>query len=92
MNLAAILLGVINIAIVIAILVLIGLIIVWFLSWLNFPVPPQVQKVFMVIVALIALYMLVALLLGHSTGIPRIIGGEPFPGWGTVAAAATARA
>jgi hypothetical protein len=63
-TLGAILLGIINIAIVIAILVLIGLVIVWFMGYLGFPIPAQVQKVFMIIVALIALYMLVALLLG----------------------------
>ena len=62
--LSAILLGIINIAIVVAILVLIGLIIVWFMSYLGFPIPAQIQKVFMIIVALIALYMIVALLLG----------------------------
>lgn len=62
--LGGVILGIINIAIVVAILVLIGLLVVWFMSWLNFPIPPQVQKVYMVIVALIALYMIVALLLG----------------------------
>jgi hypothetical protein len=64
MSLSAILLGIINIAIVVAILVLIGLVIVWFMSWLNFPIPDNIQKVYMVIVALIALYMLVAILFG----------------------------
>ena len=64
MNLARILLGIVDIAIVIAILVLIGLIIVWFMSWMGLPVPAQIQKVFMIIVALIGLYMLIALLLG----------------------------
>ena len=63
-TLGGVLLGIINIAIVVAVLVLIGLIIVWFMSWLNFPIPANVQKVYMVIVALIALYMIVALLLG----------------------------
>ena len=64
MNLSGVLLGIINIAITIGVLVLIGLVIVWFMSWLGFPVPANIQKVFMVIVALIALYMLVSLLLG----------------------------
>jgi hypothetical protein len=63
-TLAAILLGIINIAIAVAILVLIGLVIVWFMGYLGFPIPAQIQKVFMIIVALIALYMLIALLLG----------------------------
>jgi hypothetical protein len=64
MSLSAILLGIINIAIVVAILVLIGLVIVWFMSWLNFPIPDNIQKVYIAIVALIALYMLVAILFG----------------------------
>jgi hypothetical protein len=34
------------------------------MGWLNFPIPQNIQKVYMVIVALIALYMLIALLLG----------------------------
>jgi hypothetical protein len=63
-SVGGVLLGIINIAITVAILVLVGLVIVWFMSWLNFPIPANVQKVYMVIVALIALYMIVALLLG----------------------------
>ena len=62
-SLTAILLGIINIAIAVAILVLIGLVIVWFMGYLGFPIPAQIQRVFMIIVALIALYMLIALLL-----------------------------
>jgi len=72
MNLAGILLGIINIAIVIAILLLVGAIILWFMSWMGLAVPPNVQKGFIVVVALIGLYMLVALLLGIPT--VRIIG------------------
>lgn len=67
-SLSAILLGIINIAIVVAILILIGLVIVWFCGWLSFPVPEKLQKVYLVIVALIALYMLVALLFGLPLG------------------------
>jgi len=67
MNLSGILLGIINIAITIGVLVLIGLVIVWFMLWLGFPIPANIQKVFMVIVALIALYMLVSLLLGFPS-------------------------
>ena len=63
-TLGGVLLGIINIAITVAILVLVGLIIMWLMNWLGFPIPAQIQKVFMVIVALIALYMIVALLLG----------------------------
>jgi hypothetical protein len=64
LSLTGIVLGLINIAIYVAILVLIGLIIVWFASWLNFPIPQNIQRVYMVIVALIALYLILALLFG----------------------------
>lgn len=74
-SLAGILLGIVNIAIVLAILVLVGLIIVWLATWGGFAIPDQIQKVYMIIVALIGIYMLVALLLGMPT--MRIIGGFP---------------
>ena len=72
MSLTGVLLGLINVCIVVAILVLIGYVIVWLLGLLGFPIPAQVQKIYMVIVALIALYMIVALLLGIPTW--RIVG------------------
>jgi hypothetical protein len=67
MSLAGLLLGIINIAIVVVILLLVGAIILWFCGWLGFPVPDMVRKLYLAIVALIALYMLVALLLGMPT-------------------------
>jgi len=73
MSLAAILLGLINVAIVIAILLLIGAVIIWFCSWMQIGVPANVQKGYIAVVALIGLYMIVALLLGIPT--VRIIGG-----------------
>lgn len=78
MSIAGILLGIINIAIVVAILILVGLIIAWFASWMGFAIPEQIKKVFMIIVFLIGLGMLVALLLGVRVG-PTFIGGAPFP-------------
>ena len=73
MNLAGILLGIINIAIVIGILLLVGAIILWFMSWMGLAVPATVQKGYIIVVALIGLYMLVALLLGIPSF--RVIGG-----------------
>ena len=67
MSLTGLLLGVINIAIVIAILLLIGAIILWFCNWMSMAVPANVQKGFIAVVALIGLYMLVALLVGIPT-------------------------
>ncbi len=71
--LSAILLGVINIIIVVAILILVGAIIQWIVGLLGFPIPDIVVKLFLAIVALIALYMLVGLLLG-VVPVPHIIG------------------
>lgn len=73
--LSALILGIINIAIVVAVLILVGYIIVWFCSTIGFPIPDMVQKLFMIVVALIALYMLVALLLGLP--VPGLT-GPPF--------------
>lgn len=85
MNLAGILLGIINVAIVVAILLLVGAVILWFMSWMGLAVPATVQKGFIIVVALIGLYMLVALLLGIPSF--RVIG---FLGDGTVATSAPA--
>ena len=73
MSLTGLLLGIINIAIVISILLLIGAVILWFCSWMGLGVPANVQKGYIIVVALIGLYMLVSLLLGVPT--LRIIHG-----------------
>jgi hypothetical protein len=67
MSLSAILLGVINIAIVAAIFLLIGAIIVMIAKWFGYPIDWNVQKIYILIVLLIVLYMLAALLLGMPT-------------------------
>ncbi len=83
MNLPAILLGIINIAITVAILLLVGAIILWFCGWMGLAVPDMVRKLYVGVVALIALYMLVALLLGIPS--VRIIGFHAITGSGAVA-------
>jgi len=77
MSLTAILLGIINIAIVVAILLLVGAVILWFCNWFGFAVPAMVQKLYIGVVALIALYMLVSLLLGLPS--VRLIGHVALP-------------
>lgn len=67
MSLSGLLLGIINIAIVVAVLLLIGAIILWLCSWMSMSVPAAVQKGYIAVIALIALYMIVALLLGIPT-------------------------
>ena len=64
MSIGGILLGVINIGIVVLILLMLGALVLMFCNWLNFPISAQVQKLYIGIVALVALYMLVALILG----------------------------
>ncbi len=71
--LSAILLGFINIVITVAILLLVGAIIQWVMGMLSFAPPDIVVKLFLVIVALIALYMLVGLLFG-VVPVPHIVG------------------
>jgi len=71
--LSAILLGVINTAIVVAILLLVGAIIQWGLSYIGVTIPDIVVKLYIGVVVLIAIYMVVALLLGLPVG-PHIIG------------------
>lgn len=72
MSLPGLLLGLINVAIVVAILLIIGLIVWWMIgiicgiAGVGGP-PEQIKKIYMVIVALVALYMIVALLLGIPT-------------------------
>ena len=72
MSLSGLVLGVINIAIVIAVLVLVGAIIVMFAKWMGYTIDRNVQKLYMLVVLLIALYMIVALLFGLPS--VRIIG------------------
>jgi MFS superfamily sulfate permease-like transporter len=77
MSLSGLVLGVINAAIVIAILLLVGAIILWFCNWMGIAVPGNVQKGYIAVVALIGLYLLVALLFGIPS--VRIIGHGPSP-------------
>jgi hypothetical protein len=64
MSLGGLLLGLINIAIVVAVMLLIGAVILWFLNWMGMAVSMQMQKLYIAVVALVALYGLVSLLLG----------------------------
>jgi hypothetical protein len=68
MSIGGILLGLINIAIVIAILLLAGALIEWaFSSIAKITIPDMIRKIYLLIVALVAIYMIVELLL---TGVP----------------------
>jgi hypothetical protein len=72
MSLSGLVLGVINVAIVAAILVLVGAVIVMFAKWMNFAIDWNVQRLYLLVVLLIVLYLIVALLFGLP--MVRIIG------------------
>jgi hypothetical protein len=64
MSIGGLLLGIIDAAIVAAILVLIGAIIVWIAEVFQWPIPWNIQRIYLLVVLLIVLYLIVALLLG----------------------------
>jgi hypothetical protein len=72
MSLTGLLLGIINAAIVAAILVLVGAIIVMVAKWFSYAIDWNVQRLYLLVVLLIVLYMIVAMLLGLPTW--RIVG------------------
>ena len=67
MSLTGFLLGIINAAIVAAIFVLIGAIIVMVAKWFSYSIDWNVQRLYLLVVLLIVLYMIVAMLLGLPT-------------------------
>lgn len=72
MSLSGLVLGLINAAIVAAILVLVGAVIVMFAKWMNYTIDWNVQRLYLLVVMLIVLYLIVALLFGLPA--IRIIG------------------
>lgn len=64
MSLIGILIGLLNIAIVVAVLLLIGAIVVWVLGALGWSPPDPVRKGYIGVVALVALVMIIQLLAG----------------------------
>jgi hypothetical protein len=70
LSIAGILLGLINIAVVVVLLLLIGIIVWWVCNTWITPLPAEVRKLYIALVALIALYMLVAMLFGMPTWHP----------------------
>lgn len=68
MTLSSLVLGLCNVAIWVAILVLVALIAEWILSYVGLTPPEIIRRVVIIIIGLIALYLIIALLLGH--GVP----------------------
>jgi len=64
MSIGGVLLGLVNIAIVVVLLLIIGVVAVWIFGMLHFTVPGELRQLYLVLVALIALYMIIALIFG----------------------------
>lgn len=64
LSISGVLLGLVNIAIVVVLLLLVGAVALWLCQWLGVSIPGQIQKLYMALVALIALYMIIALIFG----------------------------
>lgn len=78
MSLAVILIGAINCIILAVILVLVGAIVAWVLQALGWPIPANIQKLYMAVVALVAIVCFISLLLGipmvHIIGHANVAG------------------
>jgi small-conductance mechanosensitive channel len=67
LSVAGIVLGLVNIAIVVVLLLLIGIAVWWiFYTWIT-PLPLEMRKLYIAFVALVALYMLLAIFFGLPT-------------------------
>lgn len=64
MAIGSLVLGVINIAIVAAVLLLVGILIEWLCRMFGLALPDEARKIYLIIVLLIVLYMLAAMLFG----------------------------
>ena len=86
MSVSGILLGLINIFIVVILLLLVGAIAKWILGYLGFGPLNEVERLYLALVAVIALYLLVALLFGlpsvhilrgEASSVPHIAATPP---------------
>jgi hypothetical protein len=83
---SALVLGIINAVLVGAILALVGAVIVMIAKWFQWPIDWNVQRLYLLVVLLVVLYLIVAVLFGLP-GI-RVIGAvEPFRAVAATAAA-----
>lgn len=64
MSATGLLIGLLNIGIYVAVMLLVGVLAQWIIGWLGVTLPDLAVKLYIVIVALVALVMLVSLLLG----------------------------
>jgi hypothetical protein len=61
---SALVLGVINIALIVAILFFVGLLVAWFARMAGYPIPRELRMAYFLILLILVIYMVAALLLG----------------------------
>jgi hypothetical protein len=71
-TIGGIVLGILNIGIVVCLLLLLGLCIQWLAKAFGYDLLPEMRKIWLLLVLLVAVYMLIALFLGLPT--VRIVG------------------
>jgi hypothetical protein len=64
MSIAGILIGVLNCVLVAAVLVLVGAIVVWVASLFQWPIPWNIQRIYLLIVLLVFIICVISLLVG----------------------------
>ena len=64
MSIAGLVIGLLNCALVAAVLVLIGAIIVWIANLFSWPIPWNIQRIYLLIVLLIFIICVISLVLG----------------------------
>lgn len=67
MAVGPIILGIIDAFIVAVLLLLVGAIIAWICEWFGYPIPGNVQRLYMAFVLLVLIYLIVAALFGLAT-------------------------
>ena len=72
--LGPIVLGIIDAFIVAVLLLLVGALIAWVCEWFGYPIPQNIQKLYMGLVLLVLIYLIVAALFGLST--LHVLGGR----------------
>jgi hypothetical protein len=63
-SIGGVLLGLVNIAIVVVLLLIVGVFAVWIIGLLKMTLPGELRQLYLVLVALIAFYMIIALIFG----------------------------
>jgi hypothetical protein len=72
LSVAGIVLGLVNVAIVVVLLLLFGLLVWWVCNTWITPLPNDLRKLYIALVALVALYMILALFFGLPTWHPIV--------------------